>query len=220
MFLGHLGVAMAAKKVAPRASLGTLMLAAQLCDVIWPVLVLAGAEKVAIVPGITAANPLDFVSYPISHSLAAVVLWALALALVYAWRTADRPTAAWLATLVLSHWLLDALSHRPDVPLWPGGPVVGAGLWNSVPATLVVEFGLYAAGVAIYLSVARPRDRMGAWLFWTFVLLLATLYLGATLGPPPPSVQALAASSLLGVAFIAWAYWIDRHREVAAAAPA
>lgn len=213
MFLGHLGVAMAAKKVAPRPSLGTLILAAQFCDILWPVLVLAGIEKVAIVPGITAASPLDFVSYPISHSLVADVGWAALFAGVYVWRTGDRGSAAWLAALVLSHWVLDAVSHRPDVPLWPDGPVVGAGLWNSVPATLAVELGLYVAGAAIYLSATRARDRLGNLLFWTFALLLAAIYVASLFGPPPPSVNVLAGSALTGLAFVAWAFWIDRHRE-------
>lgn len=212
MFLGHFGLAFAAKKVATRPSLGTLVLAAQLADGVWPVLLLLGIEQVRISPGITAATPLEFVSYPYSHSLVADVIWAAALAGAYWLLRRDNRGALWIAALVVSHWLLDALSHRPDVPTWPGGPVVGAGLWYSLPLTLVAEFGLYGAGVWIYARATRARDRLGAVLLWAFAATLVILYLGAVFGPPPPGEKALAISSLAGWLLVAWAYWIDRHR--------
>ena len=217
MFLGHFGLAFAAKKVAPRPSLGTLVLAAQLADGIWPVLLLLGIEQVRIAPGITAATPLEFVSYPYSHSLVADVIWAVALASAYWLLRRDNRGALWIAALVVSHWILDALSHRPDVPTWPGGPLIGAGLWYSLLLTLVAEFGLFGAGVWTYASATRARDRLGAVLLWTFAVTLALLYLGAVFGPPPPSEKALAISSLAGWLFVAWAYWIDRHRAPRAA---
>ncbi len=217
MFIGHVGLAFAAKKVAPRPSLGTLALAAQLVDGVWPVFLLLGWEKVEIVPGITAVTPLLFVFYPYTHSLAAGAVWALLLAGgYYLWRR-DGVGAWWIAALVVSHWVLDFISHRPDMPLWPGGPKVGLGLWNSVPATLAVEFALFGGGLWLYLSATRPRDRIGTWALAAFVTLLAALYLAAVFGPPPPSVQVLAMSGLLGWLFVVWAYWIDRHREPVAA---
>ena len=130
----------------------------------------------------------------------------------------DWRGAAWLAALVLSHWVLDAVSHRPDMPTWPGGPLVGAGLWHSLPATLIVEFALLAAGIALYVRATRARDMLGGILLGTFAITLAVLYLGAVFGPPPPGVRALAATGLAGWLFVAWAYWIDRHRTLAAAA--
>lgn len=203
---------MAAKKVAPRPSLGTLVLAAQLVDGIWPIFLLLGWEDVAIVPGITAVTPLDFRWYPYTHSLLAVVGWgALFSATYYAFRR-DASGARWLAALVVSHWVLDLVAHRPDLPLWPGGPRVGFGLWNSLPATLAVEFALFLAGALIYASVTRARDRWGTVLFWSFVVVLAGIYLSAVFGPPPPSVRVLAMSGLFGWLFVAWGYWIDRHR--------
>ena len=213
MFIGHLGLAFAAKKVAPRPSLGTLALAAQLVDGVWPVFLLLGWEKVEIVPGITAVTPLLFASYPYTHSLAAGAVWALLLAGGYYLLRRDGVGAGWIAALVVSHWILDFISHRPDMPLWPGGPKVGLGLWNSVPATLAVEFALFAGGIWLYLSATRARDRIGIWALAVFVTLLAVLYLAAVFGPPPPSVQMLAMSGLLGWLFVVWAYWIDRHRE-------
>jgi membrane-bound metal-dependent hydrolase YbcI (DUF457 family) len=212
MLLGHFGVALAAKKVAPRPSLGTLVLAAMLADGIWPVFMLLGLEKVEIVPGITAVTPLLFVSYPYTHSLVADLLWGALVAAVYYLYRRDRAGALWLAALVVSHWVLDFASHRPDMPLWPGSPVVGLGLWYSVPATLAVELGLFAIGAWLYASVTRPRDRIGTYAFWALVATLTALYLASVFGPPPPSVEALAMTGVAGWLFVVWCYWIDRHR--------
>ena len=213
MFIGHFGLAMAAKKVAPKPSLGTLVLAAQLADGVWPVFVLLGWERVEIEPGVTAVTPLRFVSYPYTHSLVAGAVWAALLAGSYYALRRDRTGAAWIAALVVSHWVLDFASHRPDMPLWPGGPNVGLGLWYSLPGTLVVEFALFGAGAWLYAGATRPRDRVGTFAFAAFVAVLAAIYAAAVFGPPPPSVTALAMSGLLGWLFIVWAYWIDRHRE-------
>jgi hypothetical protein len=217
MFIGHFGVAMAAKRVAPRISLGTTILAAQWADVIWPLLVLLGLERVRIAPGITEVTPLDFVSYPYSHSLLADLVWAALFAVVYGSLRKDWRGAVWLAVLVLSHWVLDVVAHRPDMPTWPGGPKLGLGLWNSVPATLFVEFALFGTGASLYARSAPARDRMGSLLFGALVVVLAVIYLASVFGPPPPSEQALVITALLGWLFVAWGYWIDRHRVPRAA---
>jgi len=205
---------MAAKRVAPRPALGTLVLAAQLADGIWPVLVLLGIEEVRIAPGITAATPLDFVWYPYTHSLLFDGLWAAALAGTYYALRRDGVGALWLGLLVLSHWILDVISHRPDMPLWPGSARLGLGLWNSLPATLAVEAALFALGAWIYARATRARDAVGRWAWRSFVIVLALLYVASVWGPPPPSVRALAWTGLAGWLFIAWGYWIDRHRTV------
>jgi hypothetical protein len=212
MFIGHFGVALAAKRVAPRASLGTLILSAQWIDLIWPMLLLTDVERVRIAPGHLAASPLEFVHYPWTHSLAAVVGWAALLGLLYAAIRRDGRAAIVVALLVVSHWLLDAVVHEPDLPLWPGGPVIGLGLWNSRPGSLVAEALLLAAGATVYVRATRPLDRMGSLLLWSFVAALGVLYLGAMFGPPPPSVPVLAISALAGWLFVAWGAWIDRHR--------
>jgi len=155
MFLGHFGVAMAAKKAAPKASLGTLVLAAQFADLLWPVFLLLGWERVRIAPGITRVTPLDFVSYPWSHSLLMDLAWGTALGAVYFALRRDGRGAWVVGACVPSHWVLDWIAHRPDMPLYPGGPRFGLGLWNSVPATLVVELVLFVAGAAIYLIATR-----------------------------------------------------------------
>jgi membrane-bound metal-dependent hydrolase YbcI (DUF457 family) len=208
---------MAAKRVAPSTSLGTLELAAQLADGVWPVFLLLGLEQVVIAPGITRVTPLDFVHYPYSHSLVADCGWATLLALGYGLVTRKWRAAAWLAALVLSHWLLDAASHRPDVPVWPGGPKVGMGLWNSLPATLLAEALLFTAGAWVYARTTRSRDRLGNVLLAAYLAVLALLYLAAVFGPSPPDVRVLAITSLAGWLLVAWAYWIDRHRVLAIA---
>ena len=220
MFIGHYAVALAAKRVAPRASLGTLFAAAQLLDLAWPILVLAGVEEVRIAPGDTAFTPLAFVSYPISHSAATVALWSLLFGAVYLARTGYR-TGAWVtAALVASHWLLDAVAHRPDLPLWPGGPKIGLGLWGSTAATLALEGTLFAAGTWVYLATTRPRDRVGRWALASLVGFLGAVYVVNVMGPPPPSVTAVAASGLLLWLLVPWAAWADRHRDLPSEGPA
>lgn len=219
MFLGHLGVALAAKRAAPRASLGTLVAAAQLIDLAWPVLVLAGLEVVHVDPGNTRVTPLDFAHYPWTHSLLMVVLWAALLGGAYLARTRYRAGALVCAAAVVSHWLLDLVVHRPDLPLWPGGPEVGLGLWDSLPATLLVEGGLFAAGLVIYARATRPRDGVGRWALVALALFLVLVYAANLFGPPPPSGEAVAGGALAVWLLVAWAAWVDHHRVARAAAP-
>jgi len=169
---------------------------------------------VQIVPGITRVTPLDFVHYPWSHSLAMALVWSAAFAAVY-WAIRRRGRAALvLAALVLSHWLLDWFVHRPDLPLYPGeADRHGLGIWNSLPASLGVEAALFAVGIYLYTASTRARDRIGTYAWWALVATLALVYLGAVLGPPPPSVQVLGWSAFIGYLFVPWGWWIDRHRE-------
>jgi hypothetical protein len=212
VFIGHFAVAFAAKRAAPKVSLGTLFLAAQLADLIWPVLVLAGVESVRIDPGNTAVTPLDFVSYPWSHSLVTDVLWGLVLGLAYFALRRNRAGAVWVGLVAVSHWVLDWISHGPDLPLWPGGPKVGLGLWDSVPATVAVEGGMFALGVWLYASGTRAQDRTGRGALWGLAGFLAAVYVGNLAGPPPPSARAVAVSALAIWLLVAWGYWVDRHR--------
>ena len=211
MFLGHFALAMAAKRVAPKASLGTLLLSAQFADCLWPILLLFGFEQVRIAPGITRVTPLDFVSYPISHSLLTQLVWGLLLGIIYFYWRRDSGTAMVIGALLPTHWLLDYFSHRPDMPLYPGGPKVGLGLWNSLPLTLVVEFGLFVAGVVLYLRATHSK---GGWSFgfWSLALFLAVIYPASLFGPLPPSVRVLALSALALWLAIPWAAWGDRQR--------
>ena len=136
MFIGHYGVALAAKRIAPRTSLALLVLAAQFLDLIWPIFLLLGFEHVRVVPGITRVQPFEFYDYPFSHSLTMALRWAVAVGLIY-YLARRYVRGTWVVTvLVVSHWVLDFVSHRPDLPLWPGGPKVGLGLWNSWAASI------------------------------------------------------------------------------------
>jgi hypothetical protein len=213
MFLGHFALALAAKPASPRTSLGTLIAAAQLADLIWPVLLLLGVETVRVDPGNTAFTPLDFVSYPWTHSLLMALVWAAGFALAYFGRTRLARGAWMVGLLVLSHWALDFITHRPDLPLAPGAAKAGLGLWNSVAATVVVEGALFAAGVLVYARKTRPRDRIGRVAFWALVAFLVVIYISNLMGPPPPGAAAVASVTLLMWLFVPWGAWIDRHRE-------
>jgi len=214
VFIGHFAVAFASKKVAPKVSLGTLVIAAAFLDVVWPVLVLLGVERFRIVPGFTAINPFDFVYYPWSHSLLMTAVWALLFALVYFAVRGDRAGAVWLGIVVASHWVLDFVSHRPDMPLYPGGEMrFGLSLWQSVPATFAVEGLMFAAGIALYVQSTKARDRTGTIAWWGFVALLLVLYIPGPWSPPPPGENAVAILGIVALTiFGPWAYWIDRHR--------
>jgi hypothetical protein len=214
MFLGHFAVALGAKKAAPETSLGTLVVGAQLADLVWPIFLLLGWERVEIVPGITRITPLDFISYPYSHSLAAEALWAAAIGGVYYAVRRYARGAIVLALSVPSHWLLDFIAHRPDMPLVPGGTRYGIGLWNHPAATIVVEFALFAGGMAIYLRTFRTKDRVHAYTLGALLILLSALYLAAILGPPPPDVETLAISALAMWLTLPWAAWGDRSSEL------
>lgn len=220
MFLGHFGAALAAKPLAPRASLGTLVAAALFLDLVWPALVLVGVERVRIDPGNTAVTPLDFEHYPVTHGLVAVVAWAVAFGAVYAWRTGWRRGAVVAGALVASHWVLDLVVHRPDLPVVWSGPKVGLGLWRSVPATLAVELAVFVGGLLLYARATAPRDAVGRYALAGFVALLLGIYAANLLGPPPPSARAVGAAGLGLWLFVLWAAWIDRHRTRATAASA
>jgi hypothetical protein len=213
VFIGHFAVGFGARAAAPRASLGTLFLAAQFIDLLWPTLLLFGVERVRIEPGATAVTPLVFEHYPVSHSLLAVAAWALLLALAYRFLRQDRRGAWVIGLAVLSHWLLDAVVHQPDLPLYPGSAVLaGLTLWDSLPATLAIELPLFAAGIWLYLRATRPRDRIGTWGLGGLVGLLLAIYAGNLAGPPPPGVTAIAWVGQLQWLLVLWAYWVDAHR--------
>ena len=155
MFVGHLAVSLGAKAVEPRASLSALVGASFGLDLLWPLLLLAGLEVVQVAPGNTAFTPLAFESYPWSHSLFMALVWGVAGGVVAYLATKTQPAAAMVGIVVVSHWVLDFVTHRPDLPLWPGEPRVGLGLWNSVPATLLLEGGFFLAVIAFYARTAK-----------------------------------------------------------------
>ncbi len=213
MFIGHFAVGLAGRRLTPRVSLGTWFLSVQWLDLVWPLLLLTGLEQVRIDPGNTAVTPLDFYDYPITHSLVAVLVWSIVFGGVFYARRLDLLAALLLGAGVASHWFLDALTHRPDLPLWPGGPVVGLELWRSVPLTVTIETAMFAAGVLLYVKATRPLDRTGRIALWSLVGFLYAIYLANVFGPPPPSIGGLEGGALAAWLLVPWAYWIDRHRE-------
>jgi len=211
MFVGHLAVAFSGKTVSRSTSLVWFVAAANLVDLIWPLLLLAGLERVRIDPGNTAFTPLAFEWYPWTHSLFMGVVWGLALAVLSRSFGVASGGARLIAALVVSHWILDFITHRPDLPLWPWPDgVYGLGLWQSVPATFAVEGLMCAAGVALFLRVRRPLGIQGQLAFWSFVLVSTLLWASGPVSPPPPNARALALFALLGWSIIPWAWWIER----------
>ncbi len=222
MFIGHFGVAFAARGAVPDAptrrgpSLGTWFVAAQLLDLVWPVLVIAGVEHVRIAPGSTEVTPLEFQDYPWSHSLLMAAVWAIAVGGVWFAMRRRGGTATLLGAVVLSHWVLDWITHRPDMPTGIHGPYVGLGLWNSRLGTVLVEGAMFAVGVGLYARATRAADRAGRWTFVGLVGCLAVLYAAMMFSPPPPSPEAVAWSDNGQWLLVAWAYRVDRHRPKAA----
>ena len=214
MFIGHAALAFASKRLAPETSLGVLVAATFGLDLLWPLFCLMGLEGFRIDPGHTAFTPIAFDHYPWSHSLLMALVWSL-LAFLVVRRTTGRARDAWVvAALVASHWVLDAVTHRPDLPLWPGrSPMIGLGLWNSVAGTYLLEGVLFAAGAAAYLSGTRPLNRRGTVVLWILILFLLVAWIPSPFSPPPPSPLAVTLTALGAFVIPLWAAWADRHRS-------
>jgi uncharacterized membrane protein YeiB len=218
MFLGHYGVALALKRAEPKLSLGTLFVAVQLPDLLWGVFLLLGWEQARIVPGHTAITPLEFLNYPISHSLVGAMAWSfVAAALYYSWPTRDTSrhwqAAAMVGLAVFSHYPLDVLVHIPDLPLSGSSSVrLGLGLWNNPVATLIAEALVFGAGLAIYVARRSNRHPLRPKRMAVVVLLLVGTYVASLLGPVPPSMTAVAVSDIVFLLVIAAvAAWADRR---------
>ncbi len=215
MFIGHFGVGFGAKKIVPQPSLGTLFFASQFIDLLWPILLLLNLEYVEIDPGNTVVTPLKFIYYPISHSLVGVLTWAFLFGLVYFFIKKNWKTSLWLALLVFSHWILDLITHAPDLQLTPCGTTyLGLGLWNSLVGTVLVEGSIFGVGVYLYWKMTSAKNKVGSIGLWSFVLFLIIIYISNLFGPPPPSVEAIGYMGQAQWLLVAWGYWIDRNREI------
>ena len=213
MFIGHFAVALAAKKAAPKVSLGTLFISVQLLDLIWPALVLAGVEHVRIDPEATVVTPLDFYDYPISHSLLGTLVWAAMFAILYFWGRKNWLGAGILAMGVASHWFprpADAQARPASFAEWPR-------IWDSACGTRSPERCSWKARSSRQrpsFTSKRPTasDRIGTYGLGGLLAFLVLVWVGNIFGEPPPSdtVVAVAANALWLV--VAWAYWVDRHR--------
>ena len=215
MFIGHFGVGLAAKRIDSRPSLGTLFIASQFLDLLWPIFLLVGLEKVKIEPGNTAFTPLNFTYYPFSHGFLSVFLLSIIFGAVYFILKRNLKSSVLLGSLVLSHWILDLIVHRPDLPLIPWSHVkVGLGLWNSVILTLIVEGFIFIAGAYLYIKTTKAENKKGSIGLWSLIIFLVIVYLMNVFGPPPPSSDAIAIAGLSQWLLIIWAYWIDKNRKV------
>jgi hypothetical protein len=217
MFLGHYGLALAVKRVQPKVSLGTLFLSTQLADLLWGCFLLLGWEHVRIVPDPNPLLSLDFFDYPISHSLTGAVGWGLAAAILYySWPTRDTTSHARASLLVgataASHWLLDVLVHLPDLPLAGNdSPKLGLGLWTHLGLSVALELLLLAAGVVVYVTIRARRVRVRPARLGVVLVLLLGVYAAALLGPPPPSVTAIAVGDIVFILLMAaLGAWADR----------
>lgn len=222
MFVGHYAVGLAARPKTSRISLGTWFLAIQFLDLLWPIFLLLGWEHVRIAPGITKLNPLDFYDYPITHSLVGALGWSIAFGIGYLFLARGRTDppgrrrgALLLGAGVFSHWVLDLVVHRPDLPILPDGPYVGLGLWNVPAAALLLETVLFALGAFLYLRATRAVDAIGRWGLWSLLAFLYVAWIASSVGPPPPGERQLAWFAMLSWLIVLWAWWVDRHRTTA-----
>jgi membrane-bound metal-dependent hydrolase YbcI (DUF457 family) len=208
MFIGHFAAAFATKKVSNSLSLALMFIAVQFLDLIWPILVLLGVETVSIEAGITKLTPLDFTSYPYSHSLFMAIVWGLLFGLIYFVFTKKRQNALLLGALVVSHWFLDLIVHRPDLPLSPFSDLkVGFGLWNYPFAEILIEFSLFFISVYLYFVTVKPKRRI---IFWSLISFLLIIQLLNFFGPIPTDGSEVAWGANLLWVFVVWAWWIER----------
>ena len=214
MFLGHFGLGFAGKRAAPALSLGALFLAVGWADLLFFPLALLGIEHFRIAPGATAVTPFDFYDYPVSHGFVGLAFWGLVLGSGYFFFRRQRLAAVVFGLGILSHWFLDALVHRPDMPILSGPPYFGLGLWNSFPLTIAAEAAVFGLGLAVYLRTTRALDRTGSWALWALVGFLVMLWAASVAGPPPPSERVVEWSGIAMWLFVPWGYWIDRHRAI------
>jgi membrane-bound metal-dependent hydrolase YbcI (DUF457 family) len=215
MFIGHIAVGLASKRLAPNVSLGILVGAPLLLDLIWPIFLLLGIETVRIEPGATQVTPLDLHDYPYTHSLVAALAWSVFAGGVHHTYKKDRTSALVIAGSVFSHWILDFVTHRPDMPLYPGSTkYVGLGLWYSRFATIAVEVPMFLLAVYLYARTTKANDKTGRIAFIALVGFLLVVYFANIYGPPPPSATAIALSALLLWLLVPWGRWIEKHRSI------
>jgi len=212
MFVGHLAIGLAGKRMERNISLGTWTAAAMLADLIAFILMIGGIERFRPVSGVAANRMLGEIPY--SHSLLMDVIWAGFFAAgFYLWRR-ERRGALLLFGAVLSHWVLDVISHRPDMPLAPGAkPLLGLGLWNSLPATVLVEGGLWLAAIVLSWPAMRSKNWISVVAFWIGIVLLTISWLGnITAGIDPNPARAGINGLVFFSLVIGWAYWMNRVR--------
>ncbi len=208
MFVGHFAVGLLAKKNEDQPSLAMMFIAVQLLDLLWPVFILLGIETMSIDPGNTRLTHLDFEYYPYSHSLLMAIVWSLALGLGYFLFTKNKNGSMLLGALVFSHWILDLITHRPDLPLSPFTDIkVGFGLWNYPVVEIILELLIFGLGAFLYYKSPCFKRKIAFLLLMAFLLIVHLMNL---FGPPPPDTMAVAWSANLMWLIVLWAWWIER----------
>jgi hypothetical protein len=205
MFIGHYALGLGAKKINKLPSLAIMFIAVQLLDLLWPIFVLAGIETFEIQPGNTALN---FTFYPYSHSLLMAIVWGILFAIIYYGFTKNKQASFLICMLVISHWVLDLITHRADMPLSPFGDTkIGLGLWDHPAIEIILEVGLFLSGIYFYYTTTKPKRRIA---FWLLIIFLLAIYFINIFGPPPQSINAVAWSANLMWIFVVWAWWIEK----------
>jgi len=213
MFIGHYGVGFAAKKWDKKPSLGTYFIACQFMDLLWPVFLLLGIEKVEIVHSNNPFLSLNFISYPYSHSLLGALFWSVLFGAIYFLIRKDMRSSIILGLVVISHWVLDFIVHIPDLQIIPWLSLrVGLGLWNSVVFTVIIEGLIFFIGFYLYLKSTKSKNKRGQIGLWSLIIFLSVIYVLNLIGPPPPSVQAIAYAGFSQWIIIIWAYWVNSNR--------
>ncbi len=220
MFIGHYGVALAAKKVDKNIPLGLLFFATQFVDILFFLLILTGIERMTIVPGITASNPLDFTYYPYSHSLTASLLWAGLFFVVFKIipsksGSRNNRSALVIAAIVLSHFFLDVIVHRPDLPLFVDDSYkLGLGLWNYVITSSLIEILILVIGLWLYLKSTKGISFGGKYGMIIFAVFLVIMQMASLFMPPPPDIRGFAIFGLVyQLSMVGVTSWLDRKRK-------
>lgn len=218
MLVGHFAAGLVAKRIEPKVSVGTLIFAAMLADFLWCVFAIVGLEHIRFKPGRGAANYAEFYDTAWSHSLLTNVIWAGIFAGTYFLLRRHKRGALVLSIVVVSHWLLDFVAHRPDLSLAPGtSSQFGLGLWTSIPLTLIVEGGFWLAAIIIYVRMTTAKSRLGIFVFWTVCGLLTLAWYNNIAGPPPPNPAIAPVFSLVFFTLVVlWGYWMNRLRRAKA----
>jgi len=215
MFIGHYGPA--AALAGRRIKLWHGFVAVQFLDILWAPFVLLGVEHVRIVENFTASNHFDLYDMPYTHSLVMAVVWSIVAGAGYmALRKRAGLTGGFIiGALVFSHWVLDFVTHKPDLELWIGGPKVGLALWDNRPIAVSTEFALLVAGLGLYLARTRAKSVMGHIAPVVLFVLLAAAQLVGNFGPPPVSAAMAAQSAIVAyLIFAALAAWLDATRRM------
>ena len=219
MLVGHFAVAFLGKRIEPRISLGTLMLAAMLADILWCAFMIAGIEEIrarqgATVAGLRMVDAMEATQIAFSHSLVMLIVWSAVAGCLFFLRSRNRRAAWIISAIVISHWFLDFASHPPDMPLAPFfSQRLGLGLWNSIPATIVIEGFVWVFAIQLYVRSTRSENRVGVFVLWAGIVLLTLIWFANIAGPPPRDFSDIGYSSLtlFGIT-VGWAYRVNRWR--------